>query len=140
VYHRHSVKGSFIFTSGYGSGATPFGVPIRPHYMLEAANAFCSVHVARCQTSAWFFQVLAVIAMMLSGSGYGLFVTHPKLLVRIPAASLAHWFDKLALMCGRTVVLNFCTLNGQITTGENDFSGPFVRRPSIARDPIRYRG
>jgi len=34
--------------------------------------------------------------------------------------------------------LNFYILNGQITTDENDFSGPFGRRPNIAGDPARY--
>jgi len=36
------------------------------------------------------------------------------------------------------VVLNFYILNGQITADENDFSGPFGRRPNLARDPARY--
>jgi len=34
--------------------------------------------------------------------------------------------------------LNFYILNGQITTDESDFSGPFGRRPNIAGDPARY--
>jgi len=29
-------------------------------------------------------------------------------------------------------------LNGQLTADENDFSGPWGRRPNIAGDPARY--
>ncbi len=36
------------------------------------------------------------------------------------------------------VVLNFYILNGQLTADENDFSGPFGRRPNIAGDWARY--
>ena len=39
---------------------------------------------------------------------------------------------------GRTVVLSFYVLDGRITAKESDFSGPFGRRPNIARDPSRY--
>ena len=51
---------------------------------------------------------------------------------------LVHRFHKPAPAYQQTVVLNFYILNGQITTNENDFSGPFGRRPNIAGDPARY--
>jgi len=51
---------------------------------------------------------------------------------------LIHRFHKPAPSYDQTVVLNFYILNGQITADENDFSGPFGRRPNIARDPARY--
>ena len=51
---------------------------------------------------------------------------------------LLHRFHKPAPTHGQTVVLNFYILNGQITADENDFSGPFGRRPNLARDPARY--
>jgi len=51
---------------------------------------------------------------------------------------LIHRFHKPAPMYDQTVVLNFYILNGQITTNENDFSGPLGRRPNIAGDPARY--
>jgi hypothetical protein len=41
-------------------------------------------------------------------------------------------------MSDQTVILNFYVLNGQITADEDDFSGPFSRRPNIGRDPARY--
>ncbi len=41
-------------------------------------------------------------------------------------------------MYQQTVILNFYILNGQITTDEEDFSGPFGRRPNISGDPARY--
>jgi len=53
-------------------------------------------------------------------------------------ACLIHRFHKPAPMYDQTVVLNFYILNGQITTNENDFSGPLGRRPNIAGDPARY--
>jgi len=51
---------------------------------------------------------------------------------------LIHRFHKPAPAYEQTVVLNFYILNGQITADESDFSGPFGRRPNIARDPARY--
>ena len=51
---------------------------------------------------------------------------------------LVHRFHKPAPAHDQIVVLNFYVLNGQITADENDFSGPFSRRPNIARDPARY--
>ena len=51
---------------------------------------------------------------------------------------LIHRFHKPAPTHGQIVVLNFYILNGQITTDENYFSGPFGRRPNIAGDPARY--
>jgi len=51
---------------------------------------------------------------------------------------LIHRFHKPAPTQDQTVVLNFYVLNGQITPDESDFSGPFGRRPNIARDPARY--
>jgi hypothetical protein len=51
---------------------------------------------------------------------------------------LVHRFHKPAPMNAQIVVLNFYILNGQITTVENSFSGPFGRRPNIAGDPARY--
>ncbi len=55
---------------------------------------------------------------------------------RIPC--LVHRFYKPDQTHGQIVVLNFYILNGQITTDENSFSGPFGRRPNIAGDPARY--
>ncbi|KPJ66655.1 MAG: hypothetical protein AMJ43_07460 [Coxiella sp. DG_40] len=51
---------------------------------------------------------------------------------------LIHRFHKPASTNEQIVVLNFYILNGQITTDENDFSGPLSRRPNIAGDPARY--
>jgi hypothetical protein len=51
---------------------------------------------------------------------------------------LIHRFHKTAPTHNQTVILNFYILNGQITAGENDFSGPWGRRPNIAGDPARY--
>ena len=51
---------------------------------------------------------------------------------------LIHRFHKPAPTHAQTIVLNFYVLNGRITTNENDFSGPFGRRPNIAGDPARY--
>ena len=53
-------------------------------------------------------------------------------------ACLIHRFHKPAPAHDQTVILNFYILNGQITTDENGFSGPFGRRPNIAGDPARY--
>ena len=47
-------------------------------------------------------------------------------------------FHKPAPAYEQKVVLNFYVLNGQITADENDFSGPWGRRPNLARDPARY--
>lgn len=51
---------------------------------------------------------------------------------------LVHRFHKPAPAYEQIVVLNFYVLNGQITADEDDFSGPFGRRPNLARDPARY--
>jgi hypothetical protein len=51
---------------------------------------------------------------------------------------LIHRFYKAPPEYDRTVVLSFYVLNGRITAKESDFSGPFGRRPNIARDPSRY--
>ena len=51
---------------------------------------------------------------------------------------LIHRFHKTAPMHEQIVVLNFYILNGQTTANENDFSGPFGRRPNITGDPARY--
>jgi hypothetical protein len=51
---------------------------------------------------------------------------------------LVHRFHKPAPLHNQIVVLNFYILNGQLTTDENDFSGPFGRRPNIAGNPARY--
>ena len=51
---------------------------------------------------------------------------------------LIHRFYKPAPMHDQTVVLNFYILNGQVTADEDDFSGPWGRRPNIAGDPARY--
>ncbi len=51
---------------------------------------------------------------------------------------LVHRFYKPAPEYDRTVVLSFYILNGRTTAKESDFSGPFGRRPNIARDPGRY--
>ena len=51
---------------------------------------------------------------------------------------LIHRFHKPAPNYNQTVVLNFYILNGQPTADEDDFSGPFGRRPNIAGDPARY--
>ena len=51
---------------------------------------------------------------------------------------LIHRFHKPAPTHDQKVVLNFYILNGQLTADENDFSGPFGRRPNIAGDPARY--
>jgi len=51
---------------------------------------------------------------------------------------LMHRFHKPEPAQEQTIVLNFYILNGQITADESDFSGPFGRRPNIARDPARY--
>jgi len=53
-------------------------------------------------------------------------------------ACLIPRFHKPAPAHDQTVILNFYILNGQITTDENGFSGPFGRRPNIAGDPARY--
>lgn len=53
-------------------------------------------------------------------------------------ACLVHRFHKPAPMSDQIVVLNFYVLNGRITADEDDFSGPFSRRPNIGRDPARY--
>ena len=51
---------------------------------------------------------------------------------------LIHRFHKPAPAYDQKVVLNFYILNGQITADENNFSGPWGRRPNIAGDPARY--
>jgi len=51
---------------------------------------------------------------------------------------LLHRFYKPPPEYDRIVVLSFYVLNGRITAKESDFSGPFGRRPNIARDPSRY--
>jgi len=51
---------------------------------------------------------------------------------------LIHRFYKAPPEYDRTVVLSFYVLNGRTTAKESDFSGPFGRRPNIARDPSRY--
>jgi len=51
---------------------------------------------------------------------------------------LMHRFYKPPPEYDRIVVLSFYVLNGRITAKESDFSGPFGRRPNIARDPSRY--
>jgi len=51
---------------------------------------------------------------------------------------LIHRFYKAPPEYDRTVVLSFYVLNGRKTAKESDFSGPFGRRPNIARDPSRY--
>jgi hypothetical protein len=51
---------------------------------------------------------------------------------------LIHRLHKSAPTYGKIVILNFYILNGKITTHENDFSGPFGRRPNITGDPARY--
>ncbi len=51
---------------------------------------------------------------------------------------LIHRFHKPAPMHEQTFVINFYILNGQTTTKEDNFSGPFSRRPNLARDPARY--
>ena len=51
---------------------------------------------------------------------------------------LIHRFYKPPPEYSRTVVLSFYVLNGRTTAKESDFSGPFGRRPNIARDPSRY--
>jgi hypothetical protein len=51
---------------------------------------------------------------------------------------LVHRFHKPAPEYDRMVVLSFYVLNGRTTAKESDFSGPFGRRPNIARDPSRY--
>jgi len=53
-------------------------------------------------------------------------------------ACLVNRFHKPAPAYDQIVVLNFYVLNGQITADERDFSGPFGRRPNLARDPARY--
>ena len=51
---------------------------------------------------------------------------------------LIHRFHKPAPTYDEIVILNFYVLNGKITADEDDFVGPFGRRPNIARDPARY--
>ena len=51
---------------------------------------------------------------------------------------LLHRFYKPPPDYDRIVVLSFYVLNGRITAKESDFSGPFGRKPNIARDPSRY--
>jgi hypothetical protein len=51
---------------------------------------------------------------------------------------LIHRFHMPAPAYEQKVVLNFYILNGQITTDESDFSGPFGRRPNISGNPARY--
>ncbi len=51
---------------------------------------------------------------------------------------LIHRFHKPTLAYDQKVILNFYILNGQITTDETDFSGPFGRRPNITGKPARY--
>jgi hypothetical protein len=51
---------------------------------------------------------------------------------------LKHRFHKPAPTHNQTVVLNFYILNGQLNTDEDNFSGPWGRRPNIAGDPARY--
>ena len=55
-----------------------------------------------------------------------------------PISCLVHRFHKPAPSYQEIVVLNFYILNGQITLSEDEFSGPFSRRPNIAGDPARY--
>lgn len=51
---------------------------------------------------------------------------------------LIHQFHKPTPAYEQKVILNFYILNGQPTADENDFSGPFSRRPNINGDPARY--
>lgn len=51
---------------------------------------------------------------------------------------LIHRFHKPAPAYNQIVVLNFYILNGQITTNEDNFSGPLGRKPNIAGDPAQY--
>jgi hypothetical protein len=51
---------------------------------------------------------------------------------------LIHRFHKPHPSYDQIVVLNFYILNGQITTDEDKFSGPFGRRPNISGSPARY--
>ena len=51
---------------------------------------------------------------------------------------LMHRFYRLSPDYERRTVLSFYVLGGRITADERDFSGPFGRRPNIARDPSRY--
>jgi len=51
---------------------------------------------------------------------------------------LIHRFHKPAPTHEQKVVLNFYILNGQLTADEDDFSGPWGRRPNIAGNPARY--
>ncbi|NIP53353.1 MAG: exosortase-associated EpsI family protein [Phycisphaerae bacterium] len=51
---------------------------------------------------------------------------------------LIHRFHKPTPAYDQKVILNFYILNGQITTREDDFSGPFGRRPNITGNPARY--
>lgn len=51
---------------------------------------------------------------------------------------LVHRFYKPPPEYDRMVVLSFYILNGRTTAKESDFSGPFGRRPNIARNPSRY--
>lgn len=51
---------------------------------------------------------------------------------------LLHSFSKTLPEYERTTVLSFYVVNGRVTSSESDFSGPWGRRPNIARDPSRY--
>jgi hypothetical protein len=51
---------------------------------------------------------------------------------------LLHRFHRSAPVYNQTVILNFYVLNGRLTADEDDFSGPFGRRPNISGDPARY--
>ncbi|MDD5327567.1 MAG: exosortase-associated EpsI family protein [Phycisphaerae bacterium] len=55
---------------------------------------------------------------------------------RIPC--LIHRFHKPAPNYHEIVVLSFYILKGQITTSEDDFSGPFGRRVNMSGDIARY--
>lgn len=51
---------------------------------------------------------------------------------------LLHHFYKAPPEYDRTTVVSFYVVNGRVTSSESDFSGPWGRRPNIARDPSRY--
>ena len=51
---------------------------------------------------------------------------------------LLHRFYKAPPEYYEMTVLSFYVVSGRATANERDFSGPFGRRPNIARDPSRY--
>jgi len=51
---------------------------------------------------------------------------------------LLHQFFKPPPDYERMFVVSFYIVDGRITASERDFSGPFGRRPNLARDPRRY--